>query len=221
MIKGIEKAAEVTLNINVGDTLLFGRYKNSPKVVEDIGTDDKGQPTINGMKLLACRIEKLIPKKEKKAAESIRYRALRSHMRDKQGKRVKSIPILRIVADALNKGKQKRVGNAEIIKGFYGKNLFSALEVKPSYQGRGISKELLTRLFDKADQELGGKEIYTRAAPYNNKKLTRSQLMKIYRQYGFKSTGVPGKTVGILEDTGDGPAYAIGTGPGSMIRKSK
>ena len=65
MIVGIEKAAAVTLDIDVGDTLLFGRYKNSPKVVKEIGTDDKGQPTINGMKLLACRIQKLMPKKKK------------------------------------------------------------------------------------------------------------------------------------------------------------
>jgi len=61
-----DKQAEIKLEINIGDTLLFGRYKNSPKVVKEIGTDDKGQPTINGMKLLACRIEKNMPKKDKK-----------------------------------------------------------------------------------------------------------------------------------------------------------
>jgi len=60
------KVAAITLDIEEGDTLLFGRYKNSPKVVKEIGTDEKGQPTVNGMKLLACRIEKLMPKKNKK-----------------------------------------------------------------------------------------------------------------------------------------------------------
>jgi len=57
------KVAKITLDIEKGDTLLFGRYKNSPKIVKEIGTDDKGQPTINGMKLLACRIKKKMPKK--------------------------------------------------------------------------------------------------------------------------------------------------------------
>ena len=59
-----DKQAAITLDIEEGDTLLFGRYKNSPHVVEEIGTDDKGQPTINGMKLLACRIEKKMPKEK-------------------------------------------------------------------------------------------------------------------------------------------------------------
>ena len=58
----MEKNAAITLDIEEGDTLLFGRYKNSPHIVEEIGTDDKGQPTVNGMKLLACRIKKKLPK---------------------------------------------------------------------------------------------------------------------------------------------------------------
>jgi hypothetical protein len=64
-----EKTAAITLDIEKGDTLLFGRYKNSPHVVEEIGTDANGQPTVNGMKLLACRIEKKMPKKAELIAE--------------------------------------------------------------------------------------------------------------------------------------------------------
>ena len=60
------KVAELTLDIEKGDTLLFGRFKNSPKVVKEFGTDDKGQPTVNGMKLLACRIKKTMPPKKGK-----------------------------------------------------------------------------------------------------------------------------------------------------------
>lgn len=62
------KVGKITLDIEKGDTLLFGRYKNSPKVVKDIGTDAKGQPTVNGMKLLACRIKKKMPGGTKTAA---------------------------------------------------------------------------------------------------------------------------------------------------------
>ena len=68
MAKWIIKASAITLDIEEGDTLLFGRYKNSPHVVKEIGTDEKGQPTVNGMKLLACRIKKNM---DKKAAPSL------------------------------------------------------------------------------------------------------------------------------------------------------
>ena len=65
-----DKAA-MELDIEVGDTLLGGRFKNVPYKVKDIGTDDNGQPTINGMKLLSFRIAKLMPKKkvEKEASQ--------------------------------------------------------------------------------------------------------------------------------------------------------
>ena len=51
----------VTLDIEKGDVILTGKFKNKRTVVKDFGTDDLGQPTINGMKLLKFRIEKLMP----------------------------------------------------------------------------------------------------------------------------------------------------------------
>jgi hypothetical protein len=56
------KVAEVKLDINIGDTVLMGRFKNSPQKVKSIGTDDNGQPTINGRKMLTFRIKKLMPR---------------------------------------------------------------------------------------------------------------------------------------------------------------
>lgn len=56
------KAAFVPLDIAVGDTLLAGRFKNVPITVKEIGTDELGQPTINGRKLLTVRIKKTMPK---------------------------------------------------------------------------------------------------------------------------------------------------------------
>ena len=50
------------LDLEVGDIVLTGRFKNKRTTVKDIGTDDLGQPTINGMKALSFRIEKLMPK---------------------------------------------------------------------------------------------------------------------------------------------------------------
>jgi len=53
------------LDVEIGDTVLMGRFKNSPKVVKTIGTDELGQPTINGKKALTFRIKKLMPAKKK------------------------------------------------------------------------------------------------------------------------------------------------------------
>ena len=52
----------LVLDLEVGDVILTGRFKNKRTVVKSIGTDDMGQPTINGMKALSFRIEKLMPK---------------------------------------------------------------------------------------------------------------------------------------------------------------
>ena len=66
-----EKAAALELDIDIGDTILTGRFKNSPKVVKSFGTDEKGQPTINGMKALAFRIKKLMPGKQAKKEKKV------------------------------------------------------------------------------------------------------------------------------------------------------
>ena len=50
------------LDLEVGDVILTGKFKNKRKVIKDFGKDDLGQPTINGMKALNFRIEKLMPK---------------------------------------------------------------------------------------------------------------------------------------------------------------
>ena len=55
-------AEALALDIEVGDVILTGRFKNKRTVVKKIGTDELGQPTINGMKALNFRIEKLMPK---------------------------------------------------------------------------------------------------------------------------------------------------------------
>ena len=52
------------LDLEVGDTILRGKFKNKPVVVKSFGVDDKGQPTINGKKMLSFRIKKLMPKKK-------------------------------------------------------------------------------------------------------------------------------------------------------------
>jgi hypothetical protein len=51
------------LDLEEGDTILTGRFRNVPVKVKTIGKDELGQPTVNGRKMLAFRIQKLMPKK--------------------------------------------------------------------------------------------------------------------------------------------------------------
>ncbi len=62
----------ITLDIEVGDIVLGGKYKNKRIEVKEIGTDEIGQPTINGKPLLKFRIEKHLPdsKKSKKTLDA-------------------------------------------------------------------------------------------------------------------------------------------------------
>ncbi len=68
-------AEVLDLDIEKGDVILTGRFKNKRTVVKDIGVDDMGQPTVNGMKALSFRIEKLMPKKKwsKKSLEALEF----------------------------------------------------------------------------------------------------------------------------------------------------
>ena len=52
---GIEKLA-LNLDINKGDILLGGRFKNVRMEVKRLGTDKLGQPTVNSRKLLVLNI---------------------------------------------------------------------------------------------------------------------------------------------------------------------
>ena len=49
------------IDLEIGATILTGRFKNKPMKVKQIGTDDKGQPTINERPMLKFRIKKLMP----------------------------------------------------------------------------------------------------------------------------------------------------------------
>tara|TARA_Y100000592_G_scaffold30151_1_gene48051 strand:+ start:1067 stop:1246 length:180 start_codon:yes stop_codon:yes gene_type:complete len=55
----------VTIDLQVGDTILTGRFKNKREIVKSIGVDKLGQPTVNGKPMLKFRIEKAIPEEAK------------------------------------------------------------------------------------------------------------------------------------------------------------
>ena len=55
-VNHIEEA--ITLPVEIGDTLLMGKFKNKKVVVKSIGKDEHGMPTINGKKVVTFRLMK-------------------------------------------------------------------------------------------------------------------------------------------------------------------
>jgi len=98
------KQAEITLDISKGDMLLGGRFKNMKTVVEDIGTDELGQPTVNGKKLLSFRIVKTMPPKTASAGQTLTkseiLELLRQHSRPDVGIGAGSAMVLRGLRDS-------------------------------------------------------------------------------------------------------------------------
>jgi len=51
-----ELTEEIKLDVEIGDTILMGKFKNKKTVVKTIGKDEHGMPTINGKKVATFRI---------------------------------------------------------------------------------------------------------------------------------------------------------------------
>ena len=47
---------KIVLDVNIGDTILVGKFKNKKMVVKNIGKDKHGMPTINGRKVVTFRM---------------------------------------------------------------------------------------------------------------------------------------------------------------------
>ena len=49
---------DITIPVNIGDTILMGKFKNKRVVIKSIGKDEYGMPTINGKKVATFRMIK-------------------------------------------------------------------------------------------------------------------------------------------------------------------
>lgn len=59
--ESLQELIELAVDLAIGDVILAGKWKNKREVVKSLGTDDLGQPTVNGKSLLTVRIEKTLP----------------------------------------------------------------------------------------------------------------------------------------------------------------
>jgi hypothetical protein len=126
---------EIKLNVNVGDTLLMGKFKNKKVVVKSIGKDEWGMPTINGKKAVTFRIPK---KDELKEAAST------------GGFAGQDEPDTSFVADG-----QPRILNKAKPEGWYKQGGYIQMDTPKadSMRGRGKSKDTETQ-FRKAYYKL-------------------------------------------------------------------
>jgi hypothetical protein len=58
----IEEA--MILDIEPGDVILTGRFKNKRTIVKTVSFDEYGHPTVNGRSILKFKIEKLLPREK-------------------------------------------------------------------------------------------------------------------------------------------------------------
>lgn len=75
------------IDLQIGDTILTGRFKNKKVVVKEFGVDDKGQPTVNGRPMLKFRIKKLIPGQEETSVNEIVKRNIKKSFDKKINKK--------------------------------------------------------------------------------------------------------------------------------------
>jgi|TARA_R100001509_G_C4826349_1_gene201672 hypothetical protein len=57
-MKTTYKNNQFIIPIEVGDTIMVGRFRNKPVKVKEVGIDELGQPTVNGSPILKFRIPK-------------------------------------------------------------------------------------------------------------------------------------------------------------------
>ena len=54
--KELVVSEDINIDVEVGDTIMMGKFKNSPTVVKSIGKDEHGMPVINGKKVVTFRM---------------------------------------------------------------------------------------------------------------------------------------------------------------------
>lgn len=61
----------IQIDVNIGDTILTGKFKNKPIIVKTIGKDERGMPTINGKKVVTFRIKNKTGENKMKVKEDL------------------------------------------------------------------------------------------------------------------------------------------------------
>jgi len=155
----------ISLDIEEGDVILTGKYKNKRKIVKTIGTDDLGQPTVNGKSILKFKIEKDLPQ-EKWSAKS------REELENKKSTKMTESQLRCIIKEALTKTDIKDIER------------ISRKEAKSEIEkvvGRDLSKTI---------QEEVAKVLKKKATKEEIGDITKSVIKRLYRSLAMEKSHV-------------------------------
>jgi hypothetical protein len=197
---------DIKLPVNVGDTILTGRFKNKKTVVKTIGKDEHGMPTINGRKVVNFRILKEGVGVELNEFGGVRFNAIGY---DKSGKEVDMyLPranngfVKNIVHSAADKLFKSGKG-VEYIEVYYDKHHLGTIK-KPKTFTKGkdwnklpineIPMADLVKIDTYADKQLNpvdvvltDKHFFDRLTdPRNKKEITPAELIGFFKRLAKK-----------------------------------
>ena len=166
------------IDLEIGDTILTGRFKNKPVEVKNIGSDDKGQPTINGRPALKFRIKKLMSKQEEQIRGIVREEIF-NYIKNKTKHTI--VEITKSAKSILSLIKEEKIKESGILYKAgvkkYGKEGMTKIQ---SAAGKGENHEEIGKIKDK--YEKGKNETVDEKKKLLNDKLSKSQMAFMQKQ---------------------------------------
>ncbi len=101
----------IYLDLEIGDTILTGKFRNKKVIVKDVGINERGEPTVNGKSILNIRIPKLYIKENK-----IKKLKLANLLKEETLKNITNNKIFKYLMDITNEVRlegeiPKKIGN--------------------------------------------------------------------------------------------------------------
>jgi len=153
---------EIKLDINKGDTILTGKWRNKKVVVKDIGEDENGLPTVNGKGILKIRIQKLM--------KNLKEQALIKLIEKYSGKKVVLEKMLPPTSEAINNIRKIYAKDEELPQRI-------ASVIKNWYSGSFMGQKLPANINSKMLEVFNTlKELYSNG---NVSKVYRALMLKV------------------------------------------
>jgi hypothetical protein len=197
----------ITLPVNVGDTILTGRFKNKKVVVKTIGKDEHGMPTINGKKVVTFRILKEGVEVELNEFGGVKFDLVGYDSNDKPVLKTIRRSLYSFLKDVAKYGSEKLFKSGkgvEYVKIYYDKNHLMTVRdggrtlVKEKGWGKLPINEIpmadLVKIDQYADKQLNpvdvvltDKHFFDRLTdPRNQKEITPAELIGFFKRLAKK-----------------------------------
>ena len=198
---------DINLPVNVGDTILTGRFKNKKTIVKTIGKDEHGMPTINGRKVVNFRILKEGVEVELNEFGGVRFELVGYDSNDKSVLKTIKRASDSFMKDVVKYGAEKLFKSGkgvEYVKIYYDKHHLMTVtdSGKKQFKEKGWNKlpinEIpmadLVKIDQYADKQLNpvdvvltDKHFFDRLTdPRNKKEISQAELIGFFKRLGKK-----------------------------------